>query len=121
MREKPNGGLRSAVLPLLISTTIMLSIGQVLEVFVPQAKLWLPDSPFFYNMKVSLISNGKVTDEADSYFAMRKVSVERDEKGIVRLQLNNRDQFMFGPLDQRWWPDGLYTASTDEVSALFCF
>lgn len=91
------------------------SSGQVLEVPVPQAKLWSPDSPFLYNMKVSLISNGKVTDQAGSYFAMRKVSVKRDEKGIVRLQLNNRDQFMFGPLDQGWWPDGLYTAPTDEA------
>jgi len=91
------------------------SSGQVLEVPVPQAKLWSPDSPFLYNMKVSLISNGKVTDQAGSYFAMRKVSVKRDEKGIVRLQLNSRDQFMFGPLDQGWWPDGLYTAPTDEA------
>jgi beta-galactosidase/beta-glucuronidase len=91
------------------------SSGQVLEVPVPQAKLWSPGSPFLYHMKVSLISNGKVTDEADSYFAMRKVSVKRDENGIVRLQLNNKDQFMFGPLDQGWWPDGLYTAPTDEA------
>ena len=46
---------------------------------------------------------------------MRKYSIKRDEHGIVRLQLNNKDLFQFGPLDQGWWPDGLYTAPTDEA------
>ena len=46
---------------------------------------------------------------------MRKYSMKRDKKGIVRLQLNNKDLFQFGPLDQGWWPDGLYTAPTDEA------
>ena len=46
---------------------------------------------------------------------MRKISSKRDENGIVRLQLNNKDYFHFGPLDQGWWPDGLYTAPTDEA------
>ena len=50
-----------------------------------------------------------------SYAAMRKYSTKRDDKGIVRLQLNNKDLFQFGPLDQGWWPDGLYTAPTDEA------
>ena len=48
---------------------------------------------------------------------MRKFSTARDADGIVRLQLNNRDLFMFGPLDQGWWPDGLYTAPSDEALA----
>jgi hypothetical protein len=46
---------------------------------------------------------------------MRKISTKRDANGIVRLQLNNKDYFQFGPLDQGWWPDGLYTAPTDEA------
>lgn len=46
---------------------------------------------------------------------MRKISTQRDGNGIVRLQLNNKDYFQFGPLDQGWWPDGLYTAPTDEA------
>ena len=46
---------------------------------------------------------------------MRKMSMKRDEKGIVRMQLNNKDYFQFGPLDQGWWPDGLYTAPSDEA------
>lgn len=86
-----------------------------LEIAVPEAKLWSPESPFLYNMKVSLTSNGVVTDQVNSYFAMRKVSTKRDKNGIVRLELNNKAYFQFGPLDQGWWPDGLYTAPTDEA------
>jgi beta-galactosidase/beta-glucuronidase len=86
-----------------------------LEVSIPEAKLWSPESPFLYTMKVNLISNGVVTDQVNSYFAMRKISTKRDANGIVRLELNNKAYFQFGPLDQGWWPDGLYTAPTDEA------
>ncbi len=86
-----------------------------LEISVPEAKLWSPESPFLYTMKVNLICNGVVTDQVNSYFAMRKVSTKRDKNGIVRLELNNKAYFQFGPLDQGWWPDGLYTAPTDEA------
>ncbi|MBW8326615.1 MAG: beta-galactosidase [Prolixibacteraceae bacterium] len=89
--------------------------GEKLELSVPDAKLWSPESPFLYTMKVSVISNGIVTDQVNSYFAMRKVSTKRDKNGIVRLELNNKAYFQFGPLDQGWWPDGLYTAPTDEA------
>lgn len=89
--------------------------GEKFELAVPGAKLWSPESPFLYTMKVNLISNGVVTDQVNSYFAMRKVSTKRDKNGIVRLELNNKAYFQFGPLDQGWWPDGLYTASTDEA------
>ena len=50
-----------------------------------------------------------------SYFAMRKISLVRDDKGRLRIQLNNKPYFMLGPLDQGFWPDGLYTAPTDEA------
>ena len=78
-------------------------------------KLWSPDSPFLYTMVVTLKSDGKVVDKVDSYAAMRKYSTRRDKNGIVRLELNNEPVFQFGPLDQGWWPDGLYTAPTDEA------
>ncbi|MDB4584238.1 beta-galactosidase [Draconibacterium sp.] len=91
------------------------SAGQSVNISIPNQKLWDTENPFLYDMKVKLISKGKVVDEVNSYFAMRKVSTKRDENGIVRLQLNNKDQFQFGPLDQGWWPDGLYTAPTDEA------
>lgn len=89
--------------------------GQEVLVAVPDAKLWSPESPFLYDMEVSILRNGVAADRLKSYFGMRKVSTNRDSNGIVRLQLNNKDYFHFGPLDQGWWPDGLYTAPTDEA------
>ncbi|WP_195532051.1 glycoside hydrolase family 2 protein [Bacteroides finegoldii] len=90
--------------------------GLPVEISMPvDVKLWSPDSPFLYQMEISLFSEGKRIDCIKSYMAMRKFSTNRDEKGIVRLQLNNKDLFQFGPLDQGWWPDGLYTAPTDEA------
>ena len=78
-------------------------------------KLWSPDDPFLYNLEVTVTNGSKQLDKVKSYTAMRKYSTKRDENGIVRLQLNNKDLFQFGPLDQGWWPDGLYTAPTDEA------
>jgi beta-galactosidase/beta-glucuronidase len=91
--------------------------GKAVEISIPDVKLWSPDSPFLYDLKVTLSADGKTTDEVKSYAAMRKFSTQRDAEGIVRLQLNNKDLFQFGPLDQGWWPDGLYTAPTDEALA----
>jgi len=91
------------------------SVTETAEISIPDARLWSPESPFLYDLQISLIKNGVVTDQVKSYFAMRKISSQRDENGIVRLQLNNKDYFQFGPLDQGWWPDGLYTAPTDEA------
>lgn len=79
------------------------------------AKLWSPDQPFLYSVIIKLYNGNKLIDRLDSYAAMRKISTQRDRNGIVRIQLNNKDQFMLGPLDQGWWPDGLYTAPTDDA------
>lgn len=90
--------------------------GEPVELVMPEnAKLWSPDSPFLYTLKVSLRSRGKIVDDVKSYAAMRKFSTKREAGGIVRLELNNKPLFQFGPLDQGWWPDGLYTAPTDEA------
>ena len=89
---------------------------ECVQVAMPEnTKLWSPESPFLYTLKVSLKQNGKLVDEVSSYAAMRKYSSKRDANGIVRLELNNKPLFQFGPLDQGWWPDGLYTAPTDEA------
>ena len=88
------------------------------EVAMPaDRKLWSPNSPFLYTLKVNLKNAGKVVDKVDSYAAMRKYSYKRAADGIVRMELNNEPLFQFGPLDQGWWPDGLYTAPTDEALA----
>lgn len=89
---------------------------QPVEIVMPDnVKLWSPDCPYLYDLEVTLWDENKQLDKVDSYAAMRKYSINRDQKGIVRLQLNNKDLFQFGPLDQGWWPDGLYTAPTDEA------
>ena len=88
------------------------------EIAMPaDRKLWSPESPFLYTLKVTLKNAGKVVDKVDSYAAMRKYSYKRAADGIVRMELNNEPLFQFGPLDQGWWPDGLYTAPTDEALA----
>jgi len=89
------------------------SVTQAVTILIPKAKLWSPDSPFLYDLKVTLLRQGKAVDEVASYFGMRKISVAKDEQGTPRLFLNNQPLFQFGPLDQGWWPDGLYTAPTD--------
>ena len=90
-------------------------VGQEVTVAVPNAKLWSPESPFLYDMEVSILHNGIATDKLKSYVGMRKISTKADANGIHRMQLNNKDYFQLGPLDQGWWPDGLYTAATDEA------
>ena len=92
--------------------------GQAVEVKMPEDFLrWTPDHPFLYDMKVKVLRKGKVIDEVGSYFAMRSFGTQRDDNGIMRLTLNGLPIFHFGPLDQGWWPDGLYTAPTDEALA----
>jgi beta-galactosidase/beta-glucuronidase len=79
-------------------------------------RLWSPNDPFLYDLEVELLDrNGLVIDHVGSYFGMRKISIGRDKDQYVRLLLNNKELFHIGPLDQGWWPDGLYTAPTDEA------
>ncbi|HEX5153431.1 MAG TPA: glycoside hydrolase family 2 TIM barrel-domain containing protein [Parafilimonas sp.] len=74
---------------------------------------WSPYHPFLYDLKVAVVRKGKVVDEVKTYFAMRKISIAPDANGIQKMLLNNHFLFEYGPLDQGWWPDGLYTAPTD--------
>lgn len=91
------------------------AFGTGITLTVNNPKLWSPDNPFLYDLKISILRNGKITDEVKSYFAMRKISLKPDENGVLRMMLNNQFVFQYGPLDQGWWPDGLYTAPTDEA------
>ena len=85
---------------------------QPIVVRVPQPKLWSPDQPFLYDVRVKL---GR--DEVQSYAGIRSIAVQRDAAGVNRLFLNGKPLFEYGLLDQGWWPDGLYTAPTDEALA----
>ena len=82
--------------------------GQPIVLRIAQAKLWSPDSPFLYDLRVTLAG-----DEVQSYAGIRTVAVQRDSAGINKIVLNGKPVFQYGLLDQGWWPDGLYTAPTD--------
>ena len=91
-------------------------VGQKISLVLQDPRWWSPDSPILYDLNVVLMDNqGRKVDRIESYFGMRKISVKKDNDGINRLFLNDRPRFMLGPLDQGWWPDGLYTAPTDEA------
>jgi len=90
-------------------------VGKEIRLGVQNPTLWDVANPYLYDMQVSLTKAGKVLDDVKSYTAFRKISMKKDENGIWRMQLNNKNLFHYGPLDQGWWPDGLYTAPTDEA------
>lgn len=89
--------------------------GTKIELPISDPVLWSPDNPFLYDLKISVMRKGKIADEVRSYFAMRKISLKPDINGILRMMLNNKFVFQYGTLDQGWWPDGLYTAPSDEA------
>ena len=77
---------------------------------------WSPEDPYLYDLVFRLENaEGKALDEVKGYAALREVTEVLDEAGHKRLGLNGKPCFQFGPLDQGWWPDGLYTAPTDEA------
>ena len=84
--------------------------GDVCRLALPSCRLWSPEDPVLYDLTVSA---GE--DEVSSYFAMRKISLEKDAKGIFRMFLNNRPYYQNGVLDQGYYPDGLYTPPSDEA------
>jgi Glycosyl hydrolases family 2, sugar binding domain/Glycosyl hydrolases family 2, TIM barrel domain/Glycosyl hydrolases family 2 len=88
--------------------------GDEISVDLAEPKPWSPESPFLYNLKLTLLGEeGRPADDVAGYFGMRRISLGRDGAGHQRLFLNGAPLFEFGPLDQGWWPDGLYTAPTD--------
>jgi len=83
---------------------------------VANANLWSPTNPFLYGLQISVVQNGATVDSVTSYFGMRKISASL-VAGRWRLLLNNQYLFELGPLDQGFWPDGVYTAPTDAALA----
>ncbi|MDN5201904.1 chitobiase/beta-hexosaminidase C-terminal domain-containing protein [Fulvivirgaceae bacterium BMA10] len=82
---------------------------------IPSPNLWTPDNPFLYDLKLTLVENDQEVDHIKSYFGMRKISLGKDEKGFTRILLNNEFVFQNGPLDQGFWPGGIYTAPSMEA------
>ena len=89
--------------------------GEALTLKIADAKLWSPDTPFLYDMEVAVMRDSLPIDRITSYAALRECKLGKGEDGIVRLLFNGKFLFQHGPLDQGWWPDGLYTAPTDEA------
>jgi hypothetical protein len=89
--------------------------GEPFDLNLPHATLWSPEQPFLYDLKVTLRHNGQSVDTVTSYCGMRKISVAKDTNGYPRLMLNNRRLFELGLLDQGYWPDGIYTAPSDDA------
>ena len=85
-----------------------------LSIPIKDAKLWSPENPFLYDLEIEIKDKDKVVDAVSSYFGMRKISVG-EEGGFKKMFLNNKFVFQMGPLDQGFWPDGIYTAPTDEA------
>ena len=94
--------------------TVTLAPNTTVAIPVANPKLWSPDSPFLYDVSVDLTTGKTVSDRVGSYFGMRKISLGT-EGGFKKLYLNNKFTFQMGPLDQGFWPDGLYTAPTDDA------
>ena len=89
--------------------------GTAVTLPLPDARLWSPEDPFLYDLKVKLVTGGRLTDEVKSYAGMRKISLGVTEDGFTRIFLNNKFVWQNGPLDQGFWPDGLYTPPSDEA------
>jgi hypothetical protein len=85
------------------------------QIVLPHPRPWTPDDPFLYDVVVRITQGDKVIDEVKSYLAYRTVALGKDENGVPRLLLNGEPVFHFGPLDQGFWPDGLYTPPSDEA------
>ena len=82
---------------------------------VANPKLWSPDSPYLYGMDIEILRGGKTVDKVAAYTAIREIAVYQKNSNTKLMGLNGEALFQFGPLDQGWWPDGLYTAPTDEA------
>lgn len=96
--------------------TVQGSTGETLEIAIANPALWSPDAPNLYDLKVTLLdASGAEIDHVGSYFGMRKIAIQKDSTGVNRIFLNDAPIFNFGPLDQGFWPDGLYTPPSDEA------
>ncbi|WP_314225701.1 LamG-like jellyroll fold domain-containing protein [Streptomyces zaehneri] len=89
--------------------------GRELRLPVAKQHLWSPDDPYLYDLDVTL-TDGRSTDRVGSYFGMREVGIEK-VGGFDKLVLNGKPIFSLATLDQGFWPDGLYTAPSDEALA----
>ena len=89
--------------------------GRETRVVLNPVRLWSPERPDLYDVEVTLRRGDEVLDRVRSYFGLREVRLGTDERGARRIFLNGKPVFQMGVLDQGFWPDGLYTAPSDEA------
>jgi beta-galactosidase/beta-glucuronidase len=82
---------------------------------VPRQRLWSPAHPFLYHLDVTLRRGRRTVDHVTSYFGMREIGERLGKDGRLHITLNHKTLFLMGVLDQGYWPDGIYTAPTDEA------
>ena len=84
-----------------------------LRLKIKNPRLWSPEDPFLYTFKVTL-KRGKSVDKVESYAGLRTIGLAKVD-GKQRIVLNGKPTFVLATLDQGYWPDGIYTAPTDEA------
>jgi hypothetical protein len=87
--------------------------GETLTLEIAEPRLWTPDDPFLYTLTATLTTPGG-EDTVESYAGLREIAVEAVD-GVQRITLNHDVTYLLGTLDQGYWPDGIYTAPTDEA------
>ncbi|TFG13508.1 MAG: beta-galactosidase [Promethearchaeota archaeon] len=86
-----------------------------IKIKIPSPKLWNPFLPFLYDLIIKIERENEIIDEINSYFGMREIELSIIKDGFRKISLNNELIFQYGTLDQGYWPDGLYTAPTDDA------
>ncbi|TRX21666.1 T9SS type A sorting domain-containing protein [Flavobacterium franklandianum] len=97
-----------------VVNTVSGAVNTPITISIPNQKLWSPESPFLYDLNIVLKNGENVIENVQSYFGMRKISLGK-VKGITKMLLNNQPVFQMGPLDQGFWPDGIYTPPSEEA------
>lgn len=111
------GYLASDIVHLDIGDSVRVSghPGEWIMLSIKDARLWQPDDPFLYTIRMQVSRYDRIVDEITTYAGLRKVTLGKDEMGSTRIFLNNEPLFQNGPLDQGFWPDGIYTPPTEEA------
>jgi GxGYxYP putative glycoside hydrolase C-terminal domain/GxGYxY sequence motif in domain of unknown function N-terminal/Alpha-L-arabinofuranosidase B (ABFB) domain/PA14 domain/Bacterial Ig domain/Ricin-type beta-trefoil lectin domain-like/Glycosyl hydrolases family 2/Glycosyl hydrolases family 2, sugar binding domain/Secretion system C-terminal sorting domain/Glycosyl hydrolases family 2, TIM barrel domain len=94
--------------------TVSGSANATVTLSIPNQKLWSPESPFLYDLIITLKNGSTAVETVQSYFGMRKISLGKFN-GTTRMMVNNKFVFQAGPLDQGFWPDGLHTPPSESA------
>ncbi len=91
------------------------SMSHSVTLSIPEPKLWSPTNPYLYTVEIEVIDQGQIIDKIGGYFGMRKFDIVLDSANRKKFTLNDEVIFYNGILDQGYWPEGIYTAPTDEA------